>query len=219
LIRYIVILLYLFSIFLISIVFKKYNEDSREIVRKIIHIGVGPLIPIAQFLKIDQNSALIFTGIVSLMVLINYTYKLLPTIEDIERKSYGTLFYCLSLFILIYLFWDKNPYALITGFFIMTFGDGLAGLIGKSFKSKHWILFKQRKSFLGTMTMFLTSLIVVCSIGYSQQNSLNLNYFTIAFIATLLEQFSILGIDNFIVPISSALFFNFLITSSVNHIK
>ena len=212
-IKFTVILLYLFLIFLISIVFKKYNEDNKEIVRKIIHIGIGPLIPIAQFLKINQNSALIFTGIVSLMVFINYNYKLFPTIEDVERKSYGTLFYCLSLFILIYLFWDKDPYALISGFFIMTFGDGLAGLIGKSFNSKSWIFFKQKKSLYGTITMFLTSLIVVCSIGYSQQNSLNLNYFTIAFIATLLEQFSILGIDNFIVPISSALFFNFFITS------
>jgi len=213
LIKFAVILLYLFSIFLISIVFKKYNENSREIVRKIIHIGIGPLIPIAQFLKIDQNSALIFTGIVTLMVFINYTYKLFPTIEDIERRSYGTLFYCLSLFILIYLFWDKKPNALITGFFIMTFGDGLAGLIGKSFNSRSWIFFKQKKSLFGTMTMFLTSLIVVCSIGYAKQNSLNLNYFTIAFLATLLEQFSVLGIDNFIVPISSALFFNFFITN------
>jgi len=212
LIKFTLILLYLCSIFLISIVFKKYNEDSREIVRKIIHIGIGPLIPIAQFLKITQNSALIFTGIVSLMVFINYTYKLLPAIEDVERKSYGTLFYCLSLFILIYLFWDKDPYALITGFFIMTFGDGLAGLIGKRFNSKIWIFFQQKKSLYGTITMFLTSLIVVCSIGYSQKNSLNLNYFTIAFIATLLEQFSVLGIDNFIVPISSALFFYFFIT-------
>jgi len=194
-------------------VFKKYNKDSREIVRKIIHIGIGPLIPIAQYLRIDQNSALIFTGIVSLMVLINYSYKLFPTIEDVERKSYGTLFYCLSLFILIYLFWDKDSYALITGFFIMTFGDGLAGLIGKSFNSKSWIFFKQKKSLFGTMTMFLTSLIVVCSIGYAQENSLNSNYLTIAFFATLLEQFSVLGVDNFIVPISSALFFNFLITN------
>ena len=207
------ILLYLFAIFLISIVFKKYNNDSKEIVRKIIHIGIGPLIPIARYLKIDQNAALIFTGIISLMVLINYTYKLFPTIEDVERKSYGTLFYCLSLFILIYLFWDKDPYALITGFFIMTFGDGLAGLIGKSFNSKSWIFFKQKKSLYGTMTMFLTSLIVVFSIGYAQQNSFNLNFFTIAFFATLLEQFSVLGIDNFIVPISSALFFNFFITN------
>ncbi len=212
-IKFTLILLYLFSIFLVSIVFKKYNEDSREIVRKIIHIGVGPLIPIALFLRIDQSSALIFTGVVWLMVLINYAYKLFPTIEDVERKSYGTLFYCLSLFILIYLFWDKNPYALITGFFIMSFGDGLAGLIGKSLNSKSWIFFKQKKSLFGTMTMFLTSLLIVCSIGYYQQNSFNLNYLTIAFFATLLEQFSVLGIDNFIVPISSALFFNFFITN------
>ena len=211
-IKFTVILLYLFLIFFISIVFKKYNEDGKEIVRKIIHIGIGPLIPIAQFLKINQNLALVFTGIISLMIIINYTYKLFPLIEDVDRKSYGTLFYCLSLFILIFLFWDKDPYALITGFFIMAFGDGLAGLIGKSFNSKNWIFFKQKKSLLGTMTMFSTSLIVVCSIGYAQQKSFNLNYFTIAFFATFLEQFSILGIDNFIVPISSALIFNFFIT-------
>ena len=212
-IKFAIILLYLFSIFFISIVFKKYNEDSREIVRKIIHIGIGPLIPIAQFLKIDQNSALIFTGIVSFMVLINYTYKLFPTIEDVKRKSYGTIFYCLSLFILIWLFWEDDPYALMTGFFVMTFGDGLAGLIGKSFNSMSWVILKQKKSLFGTLTMFLASLIVVCATGYAQQNSFNLNYFTIACFATLLEQFSVLGIDNFIVPISSALFFNFFITN------
>jgi len=146
LIKFTIILLYLFLVFIISIFFKKYKKDSKEIVRKLIHIGIGPLIPIAQFLKIDQNSALVFTGIISLLVLINYTYRLFPTIEDVERKSFGTLFYCLSLFILIFLFWDKDRYALITGFFVMTFGDGLAGLIGKSFNSKSWIFFKQKKS-------------------------------------------------------------------------
>ena len=212
-IKFTIILFYLFAIFLISILFKKYNEGSREIVRKIIHIGVGPLIPIALFLKIDQNSALIFTGIVSLMVLINYTYKLFQTIEDVKRKSYGTIFYCLSLFILIWLFWVDDPYALMTGFFVMTFGDGLAGLVGKSFNSKSWIIFKQKKSLLGTITMFLTSLIVVCLVGYAQQNNFNLNYIAIAFLATFLEQFSFLGIDNFIVPISSSLFFNFFLTN------
>ena len=147
------------------------------------------------------------------MVFINYTYKLFPTIEDVERKSYGTFFYCLSLFILIALFWDKDPYALITGFFIMTFGDGLAGLIGKSFNSKSWIFFKQKKSLFGTLTMFFTSLIVVSSIGYIQENNFNLNFFAVAFLATFLEQFSVFGIDNFIVPILSALSFNFLMAN------
>ena len=211
--KFALILSYILIIFSISILYKSFNPKNKEALRKIVHIGIGPLIPFAKYLDIDQASALCFTGLISLLTFINYQSRLFPTIEDVDRKSYGTLFYCLSLFILIYLYWNKDPIALITGFFIMTFGDGLAGLIGKSFNSKSWIFFEQKKSLYGTITMFLTSLIVVCSIGYSQQNSLNLNYFTIAFIATLLEQFSVLGIDNFIVPISSALFFNFFITS------
>ena len=211
--KIIVIFTYLFSIFFISSIFPQDNLNKNELKRKVIHIGIGPLIPIAQFLKIDQSSALFFTGIISLLVLINYTYKVFPTIEDIERKSYGTLFYCLSLFILIFLFWDKDPYSLITGFFIMTFGDGLAGLIGKTFSSWSWNFFKQKKSLIGTLTMLLTSFIVVLSLGYVQQNNFNFNFVTVAFIATILEQFSVLGIDNLIVPISSALCFHFLITT------
>ena len=120
----------------------------KKLLRKIIHIGIGPLIPIAQYLKIDQNSALTFTGIISLLIFLNYLYKLFPTIEDVDRKSFGTLFYCISLFILIFFFWEKDPYALIAGFFIMTFGDGLAGLIGKNFNSKSWIIFKTKKIFI-----------------------------------------------------------------------
>ena len=209
----IVICIYIFLIFFLSWIFQKYKPNNNELKRKIIHIGIGPLIPIAKFLEIDQNSALFFTGIISLLVLINYIFKIIPTIEDVERKSYGTLFYCLSLFILIFIFWDKDPYSLITGFFIMTFGDGLAGLLGKTFNSRSWVFLKQKKSLIGTLTMFLTSLIIVSSLGYAKQNSLNLNYFTIAFIATLLEQVSFLGIDNFIVPILSALSFNFFITN------
>ena len=207
------ICIYIFLIFLLSSIFQKDSPNKNELKRKIIHIGIGPLIPIAKFLKIDQNSALFFTGIILLLVLINYTFKIFPTIEDVERKSYGTLFYCLSLFILISLFWDKDPYSLITGFFIMTFGDGLAGLVGKTFNSRSWFILRQKKSLIGTLTMFLTSLIIVSSLGYAKQNSLNFNYFTIAFIATLLEQVSFLGIDNLIVPILSALSFNIFITN------
>ncbi len=210
--KFIFICIYIFIIFLISIIYKKFNPNNKEALRKIIHIGIGPLIPFAKFLEINQLSALCFTGLVSLLTFINYQSKLFPTIEDVDRKSYGTLFYCLSLFILIYLYWDKDPTSLMAGFFIMTFGDGFAGLIGKNFQSKSWFLLNQKKSFFGTITMFIASLIVVFSFTYFQKYTVNINIITIAFISTVLEQFSILGIDNFIVPISAAFCFNFFIT-------
>jgi len=213
LLKFALILLYIFSIFLISIIYKKFNEDNKEALRKIIHIGMGPLIPIAQYLQIDQNSALTFTAIISLVIFLNYLYQFFPSIEDVDRKSFGTLFYCISLFILIFLFWEKDPYALIAGFFIMTFGDGLAGLIGKNLKSKSWIFLKQKKSLFGTATMFLTSLLVVCSLGYIQKYNFNINLLMIAFIATTFEQFSVIGIDNFLVPLASAICFNIFVTN------
>ena len=206
------ILIYIFIIFLVSITYKGFNPNNKEVVRKIIHIGIGPLIPLAKLLDIDQTSALYFTGFVSFLTFINYQFKLFPTIEDIDRKSYGTLFYCLSLFTLIYLYWNKDPTSLIAGFFIMTFGDGFAGLIGKNFKSKSWIFLNQKKSFFGTITMFFTSLSVVFGLSYLQKYSFNINFFTIAFLSTVFEQLSFFGIDNFIVPISAAFCFNFFIT-------
>ncbi len=210
--NFVFIIFYIIIIFYISLIYKKLNPNNKEALRKIIHIGMGPLIPLAKFLDIDQTSALYFTGIVSLLTFINYQSKLFPTIEDVDRKSYGTFFYCLSLFILIYLYWNKDPTSLIAGFFIMTFGDGFAGLVGKNFQSKSWIFLNQKKSLLGTITMFITSLIVVFGLSYSQKYSLNINIFTIAFISTAIEQFSIFGIDNFFVPISAAVFFNYFIT-------
>ena len=210
--NFVFILIYIFIIFFISTIYKKFNPNNKEILRKIIHIGIGPLIPLAKFLGIDQMSALYFTGLISLLTFINYQSKLFPTIEDVDRKSYGTLFYCLSLFILIYLYWNKDPTSLIAGFFIMTFGDGFAGLIGKNFQSKSWFFLNQKKSFFGTITMFITSLIVIFGLSYFQKYSLSINMITIAFISTVIEQFSIFGIDNLIVPISAAFCFNYFIT-------
>ena len=203
--------IYIVFIFLISKLFKNFYPNNQELLRKIIHIGMGPLIPLAKLLDIEQSAAQCFAGGISILIVVNYIYKLFPIIEDIDRKSFGTFFYCFSLLILISLFWEEDPLALTTGFFIMTFGDGLAGLIGKNFKSKSWEIFNQKKSILGTTTMFFISLLVVSILGNTNNIDFNYYYFGIALIATLLEQISIIGIDNFSVPIITATVFHLLI--------
>ena len=174
---------------------------------------MGPLIPLAKFLEIEQSAAQYFAGGISILILINYIYKLFPIIEDIDRQSFGTFFYCFSLLILISLFWEQDPLSLTAGFFIMTFGDGLAGLIGKNFKSKSWKIFNQKKSIIGTTTMFLISFLVVSILGYKNNLDFNYYYFWIALLATVLEQISIIGIDNFSVPIVTSTVFHLLITN------
>ena len=202
--------IYIVFIFLISKLLKNFYPNNQELLRKIIHIGIGPLIPLAKFLEIEQSTAQYFASGMSILILINYIYKLFPIIEDIDRKSFGTFFYCFSLLILISLFWEKDPLALTAGFFVMTFGDGLAGLIGKNFKSKNWTIFNQKKSIIGTTTMFLISLLVISILGFKNNVDFNYYYFGIALLATLLEQISIIGIDNFSVPIITSTIFHFL---------
>ncbi len=205
--------IYIVFIFLISKLFKNFYPNNQELLRKIIHIGMGPLIPLAKFLEIEQSTAQYFAGGISILIVINYIYKLFPIIEDIDRKSFGTFFYSFSLLILISLFWEEDPLALTTGFFIMTFGDGFAGLIGKNFKSKSWKILNQKKSILGTTTMFLISFVVVSILGYRNNIDFNYYYFGIALIATLLEQISIIGIDNFSVPIITSIIFHIFLTN------
>ena len=205
--------IYIVFIFLISKLLKNFYPNNQELLRKIIHIGMGPLIPLAKFLEIEQSAAQYFAGGMSILIVINYIYKLFPIIEDVDRKSFGTFFYCFSLLILISLFWEKDPLALTAGFFIMTLGDGLAGLIGKNFKSRSWKIFNQKKSIIGTTTMFLTSLVVLYVLGYTNNINFNYYYFGIALLATLLEQISIIGIDNLSVPIITSIIFHLLITN------
>ena len=206
------IIFYLSLLFSITFIYKLFRPNNKELLRKIIHIGVGPLIPLAKFLDINQNLAQYIAVLVSILVLINYVYKLFPTIEDIDRKSFGTIFYCLSLIILITFFWDKDPLSLYAGVFIMTLGDGLAGLLGKNLKSKNWIIFNQKKSLIGTATMFIVSLIITGSLAYYGDHEISFFLPLIALLATTVEQFSIAGIDNLFVPIISAIAFNLLIT-------
>ena len=206
------IIFYLSLLFSVTFIYKLFRPNNKELLRKIIHIGVGPLIPLAKFLEINQSLAQYIAALVSILVLINYVYRLFPIIEDIDRKSFGTLFYCLSLFILITFFWDKDPLSLFAGVFIMTFGDGLAGLLGKNLKSKTWIIFNQKKSLIGTATMFLVSLIITGSLAYFGNHEISFFLPLIALLATTIEQFSIAGIDNLFVPIVSAIAFYLLVT-------
>ena len=205
------IVFYLLLLFSVTFIYKLFRPNNKELLRKIIHIGIGPLIPLAKFLEINQDLAQYIAALVSILVLINYVYRLFPIIEDIDRKSFGTLFYCLSLLILIGFFWDKDPSSLFAGVFIMTFGDGLAGLLGKNFQSINWIIFNQKKSLIGTATMFLVSLTITGSLAYFGSHEISFFLPLIAILATIIEQFSIAGIDNLFVPIVSAIAFNLLV--------
>ena len=197
-----VIALWIIIILLIAFLCKKYFPEKEELSRKIIHIGTGPVILLAWLFDIPKNIAFFSSLFITISLGLNYQYRLLGAIEDIDRKSFGTIAYGISITLLLLLFWPRYQSSISIGVLSMAFGDGLAGLVGRSIKSQKWLVLGQTKSIAGTLTM--TSAVAITTSVISNVNDLGLqpiDILVISLIATILEQVSPWGIDNITVPV------------------
>ena len=196
------IALWIITILSIAFLCKRYFPKREELSRKIIHIGTGPVILLAWLFNIPKNLALFTAFFLTIALGINYQYRLLPAIEDVERKSFGTIAYGISITLLLLLFWPSYASSISIGVLSMAFGDGFAGLIGKSINSPKWSVLGQTKSIAGTFTM--GTVVAITTTTISSINNLGiqpLEILLISLIATFLEQISPWGIDNITVPI------------------
>jgi phytol kinase len=179
---------------------------QRELSRKIVHIGTGPVLPLAWVLHVPAAIAVPFAVAVTVIAFINHRWNLLPAVEDVGRNSYGTVAYGIAICLLLILFWAENPAAACAGVLVMAFGDGLAGLIGRAVHSPDWTVLDQRKSLIGTATMALTTAVVLASFVLITQSPLApLRLLAVCTLAAGLEQMSVWGIDNLTVPLGVAL--------------
>ncbi len=184
------------------------TSTSSELARKVVHIGSGNVILVAWWLQIPAWVGISASIIASIIALLSYYIPFLPGINSVGRKSLGTFFYAISIGVLIAWFWpiQQFHYAAI-GILVMTWGDGLAGLIGQQFGQHPYEVWGMKKSWEGSLTMALTSYAVTGLILVIVQGNVWQTWLlpvAIAIIATTLESFSKLGLDNLTVPLGSA---------------
>ncbi|NDD44439.1 MAG: dolichol kinase, partial [Synechococcaceae bacterium WB9_4xB_025] len=67
-----------------AVVARRLWPERRELSRKIVHIGTGPVVPLAWWLGITAAVAIPIALLVTLVALINHRWRLLPAVEDIE---------------------------------------------------------------------------------------------------------------------------------------
>lgn len=184
------------------------QQFGAEISRKVVHIGVGNVVLFAWWLHIPAWVGVGASLLFSIITFLSYRLPILPSINGIGRKSLGTFFYAVSIGILVGCFWSLGkPYYAALGILIMTWGDGLAALIGQRFGQHLYKLWDMQKSWEGTFTMFVvsfgvSSLILLGVFGNVWQTWVI--SLLIAPTAALLEAFSKFGIDNLTVPLGSA---------------
>lgn len=199
---------YLGTIVLISECLSRFWAVDGEITRKVVHIGTGNVILLAWWLQIPAWVGITCSILASIVTLISYKLPILPGVNSIGRKSLGTFFYAVSMGILVWYFWGINqPQYAAIGILTMSYGDGMAALIGQRFGKHQYKVGGMTKSWEGSLTMFLVSY-AICNIilSFSCGNTWQISLISIALAISItgLESFSWWGIDNLTVPIGSA---------------
>ncbi|MGG6294418.1 diacylglycerol/polyprenol kinase family protein [Leptolyngbya sp. AN02str] len=183
------------------------GKAEPEVVRKIVHIGIGNVILLAWWLQLPTWMGVAASLLFSVVTYLSYSFPILPGVNSVGRKSLGTFFYALSFACLIGIFWPLAPQFALLGILIMAWGDGLAALIGQRFGRHPYQIWGDRKSLEGSATMLLVSFAIsVLTLPTLPGGLLQplLIAAIVAIAATLLESFSKYGVDNLSVPLGSA---------------
>lgn len=200
-------ILFVIVIIGISTVLSKFNLLSTEGSRKFIHIGVGNWWLIAMFVFDNKIYASIVPALFVIINYISYKKSIFKAMErNGERGDLGTVYYAISLLILTLItFGNGMEYVGALGILTMTYGDGLAAVIGTKYGKHKFKTIKGYKSIEGTITMFISTFIV-CAILLRVFTPLGIYNIAIqaiilAIIGTLLELYTPYGFDNLTVPL------------------
>ena len=184
--------------------------------RKLVHIGVAHWWFFAMYFFDRWQFAIIAPIAFILINLASYLFRLLPAMEhEVRTKNLGTVYFPVSLLILVLLGWagPMPPWIAGLGILVLGYGDGLASLIGEHFARRPFRIFGNTKSYLGTAVMFVASavVVVVFILLFGSQPTaagwLIAAAFATGAVATAVELLTPFGVDNLTVPVLTSLFF------------
>ena len=203
--------IYFFGLLLLS---QKINVFSLEGKRKFVHIMLGNWWLIVIILI---NNAFFASIVPVSFIFINYfslkRNKKGGLLSELERKegpkSYGIVLYPISMEITVLLsflfFKDIRVGGL--GLIALSYGDGVAALIGKKFEILPMTIWGNKKTISGTLAMFVTTSIIIIfyllSMHLCTDNLLCVFIgLGLAFVSSITEMISPFGIDDLTVPLS-----------------
>jgi len=191
------------GIFSIAEAVRRYFPKLKEVSRKTAHILCG--VTALSFPYFVQSHWIIL-GLVlifSVLMLISKRMKLLKSIHEVGRHSYGSFYYPVAIY-LIFLLASQKPAIYLISILTMTISDAFAALIGRRYGTIKYEVEGNTKSLEGSVIFLLVTflcihlpLLLMTDIG---RPSAVLIALVIAILLTGFEAISPTGSDNIIVP-------------------
>lgn len=199
---------------LAELLYHKLNCPA-EHSRKLVHIGTGLLTMLFPILLTNFWSVFLLCTSFLIILILSLKFNLLKSINNINRKSYGSILYPIIVCIIFALFkyLSNNQDSCSTlkyNYFylpilVMALCDPMAALVGKRWQLGKINIGNETKTLAGTSAFFVIAIIlsiIFVPLSYKLQSGLSfwLTCFGISLFASLSELFSKKGIDNFTIP-------------------
>lgn len=179
--------------------YKKANEFSR----KFVHITVGCFV--ASWPYFLSWNAIRLLGLAALVVVIVSKYfNIFQTIHSVTRTTWGEALFAVSVILMTYV--THSPSVFAVAFLQVGLADAIAALVGTSKLSEGngYKVFGATKSLAGSGAFFVTSYLILLSLSVFSAHIAIFTCLGIAAVATVLENVSVRGLDNVVVPIAVA---------------
>jgi phytol kinase len=200
------VLVYGYVILLLLIsekILKKYPGFSR----KFLHIMVGNVIFILPLFQTRWVMALLAAAPFILLTFLMSPYSPLKIKDRISTSGHGLglVYYAISWTILALIFFDQ-PWIIAVGIAAMSYGDGMASLIGMKYGKTEYNVLGDTKTIEGSLTMFLVLIItLVIALSYYGKPTNFLTVGLVALVASIFEGITPKGLDNITASFSAVI--------------
>jgi dolichol kinase len=197
-----------------KILSKKYPVQSR----KFLHIMTGNIAFILPLFQTRWVMAFVAAGPFILFTFLMSPYSPIKSMRGKTSEAghgLGLVYYAITWTVLAYVFFDHRE-IIAMGILAMSYGDGLASVIGIKYGERKYTVFKDIKSYVGSLAMFVCTflLLVIALVFYAEP----LTTRTVAYllcmagVATVVEGITPLGLDNLSVPfVTTVMYWFFLV--------
>lgn len=194
----------IFGLLVIAELLGKHRLLKGEYHRKFLHIAGGSFIAFWPWLISWRAIQVIALSMLAVMVA-NHYLGFLNYRGRIGRASYGDMFLALAIFLAASL--TNNNIFFAIAILEVALADGLAAVAGIAY-GKRWVykVFNSKKTVIGSMVFWIAS---VCILGAGLLPAHNIitfqSYYLLLLLLpplfTLVENFSVFGLDNLVIPL------------------
>jgi phytol kinase len=157
-----VLALILCTVYLVTVIaaaelLRRRRGYSNNFTRKVIHVGAGMTIWFVPFLFASPWPFVAACAVLVLFTLLDWYFGWLPAMASNDRGNLGTVYFPIAIIAVTLLFWEK-PAFMVAALMPLTWGDGLAPLVGRAYGRHTYTVFGHTRSWQGSAAFFVGAL-------------------------------------------------------------